>query len=435
SSLPEYMVPTAFVFLDALPMTPSGKIDRRALPAPDSKRASEGTAFVAPRDPSELRLAAIWERIFGVRPIGVTDDFFDLGGHSLLAARLFEEVQKAFGSRLLASSLLQAPTIEKLAARLSGGEEAAARWTSLVPITPGSRRPPLFCLHAGAGTILFYYDLARELGPDQPVYGLQAQGLYGRHPPHRRVDEMAAHYLREIRGIQPNGPYHLAGFCFGAILAFEMAQQLRRQGQEVALLASFDGGRPRYETSRAGLDATLLVPDQSALRSIARRVSGHWRNFRRRGPAYLVERVRERAIGPARTLEYSIGRRLADRGRPLPALLRQRFFLRNNWHAEDDYRPRPYDGRMVVFSTPEWASEPTLGWKELVRGGIEVHPIAGDHRSHRDLMTGKFVTEVAARLRASLANSSSSTVALSGWTEKNDGQKHTEPTREEAKAG
>ena len=399
ASLPEYMVPTAFVFLEAFPMTPSGKVDRRALPAPDSKRSSGGTEFVAPRDSWELRLAAIWERIFETRPIGVADDFFDLGGHSLLAARLFEEIQKAFGSRLLASSLLQAPTIEKLAARLRGGRKPA-RWTSLVPITSG-RRPPLFCMHAGAGTILFYYDLARELGPDQPVYALQAQGLYGRHPPHKRIEEMAAHYLHEIRTVQPSGPYSLAGFCFGAILAFEMAQQLRQQGEEVALLASFDGGRPRYETSLAGHEGKAREPDQSALRSLASRISRHWRNFCRRGPAYLVEKVRGRAIDRAMTLEYNLGRRLADRGRPLPAFLRQRFFMRNNWHAEEDYRPRPYDGRMVVFSTA--ASEPALGWKELVRGGVEVHPIAGDHRLHRDLMKGQFVKEVATRLRESLA--------------------------------
>jgi aspartate racemase len=352
----------------------------------------------------ELKLASIWRRVLQIESVGVQDDFFELGGQSLMAGRLFAEIQKSFDNNLHPTTLLRAPTIELLAAFLRG-EQEPPRWTSLVPIQPKGSRPPLFCMHAGAGTVLFYYHLARELGPDQPVYALQAQGLYGGHPPHKRVDEMAAHYLREIRAVQPNGPYRLAGFCFGAILAFEMAQQLRQQGEEVALLASFDGGRPRYELDLAALEAAPREPDQRALRSFARRISRHWRNFYRRGPAYLVERIRERTIERARTLEYNLGRRLAEGGRPLPAILRQRFFQRNSWYAEENYRPRPYDGKMVVFSSSEFASEPALGWKELVRGGVEVHPIAGDHRKHRDLMKGKFVREVAARLRASLAYS------------------------------
>ncbi|HYT32700.1 MAG TPA: amino acid adenylation domain-containing protein, partial [Thermoanaerobaculia bacterium] len=280
--LPDYMVPGSFVFLKAFPLTPNGKVDRRALPVPDQTRPELGRAYEAPRDELELRLSKIWEKALSVRPIGVHDNFFELGGNSLLAGRLFAQIQRMCRKDLSPIALFQAPTIEQLALLLRSAQSPTS-WSSLVPIQSGGSRPPLFCMHAGAGTILFYHDLARRLGPDQPIYGLQAQGLYGKATPHATVEEMAAHYIQEIRTVQPDGPYRLAGFCFGATLAFEMAQQLRAAGFEVGLLASFDGSRPGYRY-RSPSSRRLSLPYPKSRRQWFFYHLAHVRVF---GPGYV----------------------------------------------------------------------------------------------------------------------------------------------------
>ncbi|HYK42874.1 MAG TPA: amino acid adenylation domain-containing protein, partial [Thermoanaerobaculia bacterium] len=245
SKLPEYMVPSFFVSLPSLPLTPSGKVDRRALPEPQAQREADNE-FDRPRDDWEMQLVRIWESVFRIERVGIHDDFFELGGHSLTAGRLFAQIRNQFGRDLPPTTLLRAPTIAELAAFVRS-ERSPLRWKSLVPIQARGTRPPLFCMHAGAGTILYYQELARLLGPDQPIYGLQAQGLYGDAPPHADIEEMAAHYAREIRTVQPEGPYHLAGFCFGGLLAFAVAQRLRMEGNEIGLLASFDGGSHTFD--------------------------------------------------------------------------------------------------------------------------------------------------------------------------------------------
>ncbi|HLX20720.1 MAG TPA: amino acid adenylation domain-containing protein, partial [Gaiellaceae bacterium] len=222
--LPAYMVPSAVVVLDELPLTPNGKIDRKALPTPSVERDSE-SPYAEPHTDLERRLVGIWEDELDVRPIGVRDDFFDLGLTSFIAARLFARLERELGASLPLGALFRAPTIERLAVLLSE-EKSGGRWTSLVPIQPEGTQPPLFCVHGGAGTILHLQPLARCLGSDQPFYGLQARGLYGGAPPHRTVEQMAKHYLDELRMVQPHGPYYLAGYCFGSIVAFDMAQKL-----------------------------------------------------------------------------------------------------------------------------------------------------------------------------------------------------------------
>jgi thioesterase domain-containing protein len=254
-------------------------------------------------------------------------------------------------------------------------------------------------MHAGAGTILFYHDLARRLGPDQPIYGLQAQGLYGKATPHATVEEMAAHYIQEIRTVQPEGPYQLAGFCFGATLAFEMAQQLRAAGFEVGLLASFDGGRPGYRY-RSLSSRRLSLPYPKSRRQWFLYHLAHVRLF---GPGYVPQKIADRWIGLWRANCYRFGRRRAERGRSLPTIVRRSFFLHNHALAEYAYRPRPYPGKMVLFKTKGLFVDPNLGWDELVTGGVDIHEIPGKHRAHRDLMSGEFVIALADRLNKYLA--------------------------------
>ncbi len=237
--LPDYMVPAAFVTIAELPLTPNGKLDRAALPEPEITRADIGSRFVEPRGEIERQLAQIWEKVIGITPIGATDSFFDLGGHSLLAVRLFTEITRTFGTDLPLAAIFQYPTIEQIAALISG-QGLARTGDSLVAIRSAGTKPPIFFVHAYGGGVFFYRELADRLGPDQPFYGLQSAGLDGRRPPHTRVDEMAAHYIREIKKIQPKGPYYIGGRCLGAYIALEMASQLKRQGETIALLAVLD---------------------------------------------------------------------------------------------------------------------------------------------------------------------------------------------------
>jgi phthiocerol/phenolphthiocerol synthesis type-I polyketide synthase E len=188
---------------------------------------------------TELQLTSIWEQVLGVRPIGRDQDYFALGGNSLLAVFLFARVEERFGVALPLSTLIEARTIADMA-RILTGNEVSTDWTSLVELQHGQSRPPFFCVHGAGGNVLIYRDLTRHLGPDQPVYGLQSQGLDGKKPVLTSIEDMASLYVSEIQRIQPHGPYLLGGYCMGGTIALEMAQQLTTQGEEVALLALFD---------------------------------------------------------------------------------------------------------------------------------------------------------------------------------------------------
>ena len=391
TKVPEYMVPSVFIPMKSLPLTPSGKVDRRALPAPDLLRPDMEKPMVAPRDREEARLARIWESGFGIEGVGIHDDFFELGGHSLIAGRVFAEIRRIFATDLPPTTLLRAPTIARLAEVLRGDREPE-RWTSLVPIQPEGARAPLFCMHAGAGTILYYQDLARALGPDQPVYGLQAQGLYGDAPPHAEVDEMAAHYAREIRTVQAEGPYYLAGFCFGGLLAFAVADVLTREGSEVALLASFDGGSHRFDYAvRTGGG---MGPDGPRDATAADRVALHRDRMKRMGIEEKVDYLRRKAASrlgrwAARArdrVHLASADVLRRRGRPLPDRLRETYFRANSARASRRFRPAVYPGGMVIFETRGLFRDPHLGWDGLVGGGFEIHeistPVADSDRYH-----------------------------------------------------
>ncbi len=350
--LPEYMVPTGFVAMESLPLTPNGKVDKRALPAPSADSFADSGNYVAPRNEMETRVAKIWEATLGIPRIGIADDFFELGGHSLLALRLMRRLEQAFGKNLPPSALFQASTVEKLTALLRG-DAGAQTWRSLVPIQPGGRKPPFFCVHGLGGHVLRFGALALQLGEDQPFYGLQAHGLDGQHPCHTRVEDMAAHYISEIRALQPKGPYYIGGYSFGGAVAFEMARQLRRDGQDVAFLALLDT-YPR--SARKGP-------------SLAR--------------TFLQMSVREK-IAYALSKRRTISRRISSRFEALwfpPALKRV--------HASCDAADKAYDWPLAEW--PVWwfrASEKGLRGRETppmpqsgLAGVWHIHEIPADHGS------------------------------------------------------
>jgi thioesterase domain-containing protein/non-ribosomal peptide synthetase component F len=220
-------------------------------------------------NPTERNLQKIWENLLGTSPIGLNQNYFELGGTSILAVRLFAQIAKEFQRKLPLSVLFEAQTIAQLAKVLQT-DSASSDWSPLVAIQPNGSRPPFFCIHGGGGNVLIYRDLSRHVGSDQPFYGLQAQGLDGERPPLTTIEAMASLYANEIRRVQPHGPYHLGGYCTGGTVAYEMAQQLRAQGEEVALLALFDTMN------------WCNIPSDTAwrkVRHIGQRIRFHGKNF------------------------------------------------------------------------------------------------------------------------------------------------------------
>jgi amino acid adenylation domain-containing protein len=256
--LPPYSIPSTFVTLGNIPLTPNGKIDLRALPVPTEIDRDSSPNFIAARNELEVKLTEIWERILGVRSISINDNFFELGGHSLLAVRLFREIEQIWDKNLPLATLFQAQTIEKLATLLLQ-EESSTPTSSLVQIQAGDRRIPLFCVHPVGGNVLEYYKLAQYLGEEQPVYGIQSLGLDGKQLPLTSIEAMAAHYITEMQTIQPHGPYLLAGYSFAGIVIFEIAQQLYHQGEPVALLALFDQTSPTFIPGRPSLIESVKI--------------------------------------------------------------------------------------------------------------------------------------------------------------------------------
>jgi len=375
AKLPEYMVPAAFTMLEALPLTSNGKVDRRSLPAPELSRPDLRQPYVAPRDALEEQLVKACEQVLARRSVGIRDNFFALGGDSLLAVRLFAQIENRFGRKLPLATLFKSPTIEQLA-QLLRGTESKHTWSSLVPVQQKGSLPPLFCIHAGGANVLIYRPLARHLGTEQPVYALQARGLDGLMEPLTRVEEMASYYLKEIRSLQPEGPYHLLGASFGGLVAFEMAHQLNAQGQQVALLAMLNTNCPVY-TLLHRVRCQLGHLKQRGLRSHAQSI----------GRAVAV-RLNKRLVKPDgfNVVDRELQSLMERREDSDDALIKTVFGI---YRASEAYQPvgKIYSGKITFF----WAEDDEadfednrLGWRRLAAGGLEVHPVPGTHGSMRE---------------------------------------------------
>jgi thioesterase domain-containing protein/acyl carrier protein len=388
------MVPSWVVPLETLPLTPNGKLDVSALPAPEDGQPEAVADAVAPSDDVERRLARIWAGVLGREPAGIRENFFDAGGDSLMAVGLFVEIEQAFGRSLPLATLLDAPTIEALAAVLRG-PDGAAPWSPLVAIQPSGTRPPFFCVHGVGGNVLNYRALSRRLGDDQPFYGLQARGLDGTEPPLTRIGDMAALYLQAVRAVQPAGPYLLGGASFGGNVAVEMARRLAAAGDEVRLVALFD-------TYPTGFRRFAPADDGPAARGLAARLRVH-AHIVAHGPGradYLrkkARRVFRRTLYRAWQAAFTAFRSL---GRPLPPALRQ--VQHANYKALRDYAPPPYPGAVAFFSAsgepPEFRQEKQAGWAVLA-DTVDVQEVPGDHIT---MMNEPHVGALAARLAACL---------------------------------
>lgn len=377
--LPDYMTPSALVELDAFPLTPNGKIDRRALPSPAAASAAPA-ATAAPLTMLQSRLRAIWEEVLGHKAFGVTDNFFESGGHSLLAVKLMAKVEQATGRKLPVSILFQAPTIEKLAEWI-GKEHTSATGACLVEIQPQGKRRPIFWLHTlgggGGGGLFTYRKLANYLGPDQPSYGFVAP-----IEPLTSLEAMAARYIADMRAVQPSGPYQLGGYCFGGVVAFEMARQLEEQGETVSLLALLDSSPPDPERKMTSPGPALAL------------------HFVKTAPRYLMRALLEGKLWRhfAQVLKGQRQPRLDDLVDMTHYPANYKNYARVHWGALVKYIPRPIRSRAVLFKTRECHPlrlESNTRWRVLAPNQLQVRHLPG---KHEDVLEEPSVQAVAAQL-------------------------------------
>ncbi|KAK9760749.1 hypothetical protein K7432_014895 [Basidiobolus ranarum] len=238
--IPEFMVPVAYVRINALPLTPNGKLDLRALPVPNAEAFSRNT-YEVPRGEIEIALAGIWNEVLNIGHISRYDNFFSLGGHSLLALKMISRIGTILGLEIALRTVFEAPTLTELACHLlKSGVTNNDSFAILLPLKPSGSRSPLFCVHPFMGLSWSYIGLSRYVNVEQPIYGLQARGLNGIPPFAKSIDAMASDYIKHVRQIQPRGPYYLLGWSFGGKVAFTMATQLEQQGERVSLLVLLD---------------------------------------------------------------------------------------------------------------------------------------------------------------------------------------------------
>ena len=411
-SLPEYMVPNDFVWLDQLPLNRNGKVDFTALDSLHSgtrppsiegtaRMASRGLEPAAPYDPTgrsitEAKLSAIWSELLGVQPIGPDDDFFSLGGHSLLAIKLFARLEQAFAVKLPLATLFHSPTVAALAAEVDRAVDQH-QGQALVPLQPLGTRPPLFLVHNVWGDLLRYRPLALRLGTDQPVFGFEAPVAENGYPEVRTMEEIAQAYVEELRRFRPDGPYLLCGYCAAGALTLEMGRQLRASGAAVPLLAVIDGACPGY-----GRPPSRAVRLLRRVNSFRKRLMRNLRLLPTVAPgelgAFVSDRLGKIVVRALGVPAYKLSVRLR---RPLLPVLRHQHGVLS--HATQVYQPGRYDGTITLIRSPRIprgkAGTPTLGWERVANRGVELLWVEAHHLT---MMQEPFVGEVADHLQTSI---------------------------------
>ena len=348
--LPDYMVPHAVVQMDELPLTANGKLDRRALPAPEAMPVHTRRA---PRTPQEEILCGLFAEILGVARVGIDDNFFDLGGHSLLAIRLISRIRASMDAAISIRSLFEAPTVEQLAKRLIRGRPALSDFEALLPIRPSGTKLPLFCIHDAGGFSWPYSKLIRHIPADHPIYGLQARNLTQRAMRPRSIDEMAEDYVGLIRRVQPSGPYNLLGWSFGGLVAHAVATQLQSAGEEVALLALLDSYPVQHESLQAAFDDDENPSGQVAINPIMN----------------LLDVLRREGLSTLKEHHYEA---IMDT-------------FKNNTRLMKTFSPQRFRGAMSLFvATVSEAKPPADAWRRHVTGEIKVYPVDCAHDNMMD---------------------------------------------------
>jgi amino acid adenylation domain-containing protein len=418
AGLPHYMRPTGYVNLEAFPLNTNGKIDRKALPAPSDETLARRGSVDPPRSDRERKLVEIWKSLLETEAVGIRDNFFDIGGTSLKAVSLMIEVESAFGKTLPLSVLLDGPTVEGLAARLGPTTETSPL---LVLLRDGGPKPPLFFIHDGIGEVLLYRSLALQLSPDRPVYGVRPLSRSECPIAHTRLTEMAACYQNEIRKVQPQGPYFLAGLCTGGLIALEVARQLQSTGESVGLLTLLDTPHNRArkkslakirlrrflglaENGSSSTDTSTDPASAYAAPTNGRADPRRVLVVAGRKITNVVSHESWRLTNEARrTFLVKLLRYYLDRNEPLPTMVQNIPVREVLWVAEREYvSPETFNGPTVLFratkksktlqgtviggvvvdDTPyiDRYKDPRFGWEEHLRT-LTVHDVPGGHSS------------------------------------------------------
>ncbi len=406
-TLPGFMVPDAITWIDRVPLNSNGKVDLSALPSPEWLFVSATSEADQAGSPDEERMSRVWRSALGRVQVGLHDNFFSLGGHSLLAVKLFAEIEREFGVAMPLATLFQAPTVAALTRRVLSEvlerepfrdlpkwdlpkRDLPKRDLDLVAIQPHGDRIPLFCVHSAGGTALEYEALARHLGTNQPLFALQAVGMEDNRPPHRTIEEMAIHYEELVRRQYPSGPYLLAGWSSGGVVAYEMARRLTAAGARVELLALFDSGFPAEPPVRSPREYWRIIrqPGRRAWRRL-------WIDVR-----HLLGNVRH---GVPTALDVW-------RRRPPSTRHRGWRFWRITKMAIESYAPPPYAGSIVFFRARDGGRSQSLApgqWKTLV-SAVEVFDVDGTHSGVTCLIREPQVASLATPLRRLLDEINSS---------------------------
>jgi amino acid adenylation domain-containing protein len=397
--LPGYMLPAALVALEEFPRTPSGKLDRRALPEPTERPELE-QSYVAPQTETEAALVEIWRDVLALDKIGIHEDFFELGGHSLTAVRLFAAIERKLDARLPLSALFEKPTIAALAEMIELARHEEIVWPSLVALRAGdNRQVPLFLVAWAGGEVLPYRDLVENLEGDVPVVGLRPPGVDRRELPLATVEELAEYYVGEIRRVQPHGPYRLGGFCFSGLVAYEMARQLRAQGETISLLALADAYPYRPFRRRGIVQAGRI--HVKALRHADRVNRREWLRARIAGLRGRVHHAVYFNVGP------TVFERLAARHL-------ERLIPRRPWNlvliasnaARKRYVPTPANVRVTLFRAQRTPEAKPTPWDELAQG-VELRSIVAPGITHESMMREPHVKLFAKQLMEDLADDES----------------------------
>ncbi len=378
-SLPGYMHPASIAILDALPRTPNGKIDRLTLAA-SAPAAHHSRKMAQPLNQTGHRLAKIWSSILGLEVSEETADFFELGGHSLLAARLLSRIEAEFGQRMSLLTLFKAPTIREQTKLLMRSDQREYDFRQVVWLQPNGSKPPLIAIH---NTGVYYYNLSRRLGPDQPFMALQ---LFDPSIAHQNsaqtLESIAAEYVSLIYKFQTCGPYNLIGWCVGGVIAFEVARQLVEAGHDVPLLAMIDAWAPGHNRRLSPLRAVLA--DYSYRWQL---IGADWQKVISREQTvgrFLAQRV------VSKKLLRLLGRSRSDaqasvtfETRELSAEGYDQWLLGYLEGVAQGYEPRQYPGKITLLCSAREPKglflDPKMGWSAFVSGGVDVAVIDGDH--------------------------------------------------------
>jgi thioesterase domain-containing protein/acyl carrier protein len=354
--LPSYMVPSHFVVLDSFPIASSGKIDRKALPPPYREEVRP-VALRAPSDDCERELLAIWQEVLKIPNIGIDDDFFELRGDSLQALTVFIEIEARLGRSLSPTTIVQAPTIARLAKLIKTTTRVEASQLSLVPLRTSGAGLPLFLVGVHFSGGMQYRHLVRDLKTNRPVFALQQPPLDGKHSIPRTVESIAAAHLTEIRRVQPYGPYFLAGHSFGGRVSLEIAQQLIREGERVSFLGLID---------TVFHDAP--VKRRRWVREIVRLLF--------RGLRFIRKTVLMRQLDLEPMWQFDLWLRL---GRAIPYKYRHSYHNRLRIRANHTYVHKPYAGHITMFSSAGNSELRRAHWGPLAREGLTVLEVPASH--------------------------------------------------------